>query len=183
MWKCLVLPALLTLGALVAGPGAASDAGAADPRYPWGAGMEAVSGQGDLIIETPRRRTLHTQWRGLPVTVNQRFEDGGLYQVRYFNRAGHAEPKAFVRDFRRLRRELEAVYGEPERIVRDWRSERLREQADKEGMALAGGKLSLLVAWETASARLVMTLQREHMALAHQVVVTDPAHEAPETRP
>ncbi|MFO7857998.1 MAG: hypothetical protein R6V11_03665 [Ectothiorhodospiraceae bacterium] len=181
MWKRLALPALLTVAALVAGPGAASDA--ADPRHPWGADREALSGEGDTIIETPGRRTLHAQWRGLPVTVNQRFDDGGLYQVRYFNRAAHADPQAFVRDFRRLRRELEAAYGEPERVVRDWRSERLREQTDMEGMALAGGKLSLLVAWETATARVVMTLRREHMALAHQVVVTDPAHQAPETRP
>lgn len=142
----------------------------------WGddqASVRAAAG-GELIIDGPRRLIHHGTYAGLPVTVNRRFDDGGLRQVRYFNRAGHRRPAGYIEDFERLRRHLTDAYGEPDLDLREWRSDTLREQPGMDGMALAGGKLVLVAGWETPEARILMTLQREHTAIAHQLVFTDP---------
>lgn len=147
------------------------------PAHDWGDDQESVrsAAPGTLVIDVPGRLIHHGEYAGMPVTVNRRFDDGGLRQVRYFNRAGHASPEDYIRDFERLRRTLVDAHDEPELDVREWRSDALREQPGMEGIALAGGKLVLVAGWNTPDALILMTLQREHTGIAHQLVFTDPA--------
>lgn len=142
----------------------------------WGddqASVRAAAG-GELVIDGPQRLIHHGTYAGIPVTVNRRFDDGGLRQVRYFNRADHRRPVDYIEDFERLRRHLTDTYGKPDLDLREWRSDALRERPGMDGMALAGGKLFLVAGWETPEALILMTLQREHTAIAHQLVFTDP---------
>ncbi len=151
--------------------------GMALSAHDWGDDQEVVrsAASGTLVIESPGRLIHHGEYAGVPVTVIRRFDDDGLRQVRYFNSAGHASPADYMRDFERLRRTLVDAHDEPELDVREWRSDALREQQGMEGMALAGGKLVLVAGWNTPDALILMTLQREHMGIAHQLVFTDPA--------
>lgn len=143
----------------------------------WGSSQEHVRAQAveTPVLDAPGRLVHHTHYQDTPVTLNRRFGDDGLWQVRYFNRSVHDEPAAFLTDYQRWQARLTEQYGEPERDVREWRNDSLKEQGGMEGMGLAGGHLTLFTAWETDEAMIVMTLQREHMAMAHQLLFTDPA--------
>ena len=181
MRRRLTLPCSTALSLALATAAVAST----PPEDTWGSSREAVRAQAmeSPVLDAPGMLVHHTDYQNTPVTVNRRFNENGLWQVRYFNRSGHDEPAAFLEDYQRWQAQLTEQYGEPERDVRQWRNDTLREQHGMEGMGLAGGQLTLFMAWDTGEVQIVMTLQREHMAMAHQLLFTDPAADSKASSP
>lgn len=164
--------ARFVIAVLAAVPAAAM----AFPEFDWGTGPHRVvtAGQGDLVVHGKRRVVRHVDVAGIPMTVNYRFRDGELWQVRYFSRARHEDPGRYLDDHETFRRFLADEFGEPEEVVTEWTDDLLRDRPDYHGQAVQVGHLSLMAGWDTERARVLLTLDNEMFRPVQQAILTDP---------
>lgn len=167
----LVLPACVALW-LLADPAAADGMrGSA-----WGESLDAAvtSEASDPVLRGSALLVHHDRFADIAMTINRRFDDDGLWQIRYFNRELHADPEPYITDYEAVRDYLSSVWGHPEIDEKRWRNPQLRGQPEHYGKAVAAGQLVYFTGWRTEQAQIYMTLRAEQFRVAHHVVFTDP---------
>jgi|GEM_PF-5202824 len=168
-----ILATWLTLSLLLVAPGAV----ASDVLQPqWGAQQASIAadGPGQLVLDGARRVVRHTDVAGIPFTLNYRFEDDRLRQVRLFSRARHADPGRYIDDHFNLEAELTGIYGEPDVADAEWTDDQLMDRPEYHGQAVQVGFLTLVAGWEHADARVFLTLERQSFRPAQRLILTDP---------
>jgi len=144
--------------------------------FDWGTARTVVAeeGPGELVIAGSRRVVRHAAVGGIPMTLNYLFDDNGLWQVRYFNRARYDDPVGYVDDYDTLLARLTDMFGEPETERRQWRNDDLRDRPEYHGQAVQVGHLKKMAGWATERAVVLTTLDNESFRPVHKVMLTDP---------
>lgn len=148
----------------------------------WGLSSDAVveDGPGELILHGDRRVVRHAEVAGIPMTLNYRFDDDRLWQLRYFSRARHDDdPGRYLDDYRHFRARLVERFGQPDDTVEEWTDELLIERPDYHGQAVQVGHLTLMAGWKRAEALILLTLDDESFRPVQQAILTDPDFERP----
>ena len=147
------------------------------PPYDWGETYQNVvdTGPGEIILSGDRRIVRHAELVGVPVTINYRFRDDELWQVRYLNRALYEDPGRYLDDYDHLKAHLIEHFGEPDETDAVWTNEDLRDRPEYHGQAVQVGFLTLVSGWQASQARVFMTLDNESFRPVQQLVLTDPA--------
>jgi len=146
----------------------------------WGESRARVEARedGEAVLATENLLVHHDTFAGIPFTINHRFRDDALWQIRYFNRSRHAHGLDFIEDFVRLRARLTRAWGEPDIDRRHWHDEAMDGRPVHEHGQLIGARaLSYVVGWERDDTRVVMTLRGEKdFRIAHHLILSDGDH-------
>lgn len=134
------------------------------------------------VLDGPRLLVHHDRYAGTRMTINRRFDEDGLWQIRYFNRELHDDYNRYISDYERIRSHLVEEYGEPDVSRKQWQNDRLKERPDHHGAAIAAGDLVYMSGWDTGRTKILMIMQGEQFRVAHHLIFTDPERD-PDTVP
>lgn len=103
------------------------------------------------------------------------FIDNELVRGGYVFTEIYLSTGQYVEDYRKVKRIITSVYGDPKTDRKNWNNETMKEYSD-EVTAISLGHLSLISAWETEDTKIGMTLASKSFKTEHVILYESILH-------